>query len=171
MREYKYVGPNELLSLIGKSSSRRLIQSQADILSWVSQTHQQPDAECEVISTFIIDMSGNLWIADRHSEHVACAAGGPVLSAGEMTFRIIETGAEVPTVTNQSTGFCPEPESWPSVANTLDKIGLAHPDDFTTYFHFRRCGKCGSINIVKGDWFVCSVCDAELDQTWNFNSE
>lgn len=171
MREYKYVGPNELLSLVDKSSSRRFVQSQTDVLSWIQQTHQQPDAEGEVTATFIIDTNGNLWVADRYSEHVACAAGGPVLSAGEMTFRVAGTRAEVSAVTNQSTGFCPEPESWSSVESALDKIGLAHPDDFTTHFHFRRCGRCSSINIVKDDWFVCIVCDAELDQTWNFNSD
>src|SRR5687768_11921250 len=137
MREYRYVGPNELLALVDKSSGRRFIQNSADVLSWMEQTHQHPDFEGEVTVTFIIDLRGNLWIADRHSEHVVCAAGGPVLSAGEMTFQVAKAKVEVLEVTNQSTGFCPEPASWPSVSNALDKVGLAHPDDFTTYFHFR----------------------------------
>ncbi len=112
-------------------------------------------------------MQGKLWIADRHSEHVVCAKGGPVMSAGEITFQI--KNLSVSGVTNQSTGFCPEPGSWPNVANALDKIGLVHPDDFTTHFHFRRCNECRSINIVKENWFICSMCDAELSHIWNFN--
>jgi hypothetical protein len=37
--------------------------------------------------TFVIDLNGELRIAPRRSEHVACAEGHAVLSAGEMTFR------------------------------------------------------------------------------------
>jgi hypothetical protein len=33
---------------------------------------------------------------------------------------------------------------------------------------FRRCVKCGERNVVKGGWFVCGVCEAELPQQWNF---
>jgi hypothetical protein len=168
MREYKYVGPREILGLVGKSLDRCLIQHETDISSWMEKTHQYPNSEGKVTVTFIIDIKGNLWIADRRSEHVVCAVGGPVLSAGEMTFQI--TKIEVSEVTNQSTGFCPEPESWMSVANALDKIGLVHPNDFTTHFHFRRCDNCDAINIVKENWYVCSACDAELDRAWNFDS-
>lgn len=168
MKSYNYVGPSDLLNLINKSSNRFLIQSEADVRDWIKKTQQSPDAGNEVTATFTIDKNGNLWIADRHSEHVVCANGDPVLSAGEITFRLTEFKVEVSAVTNQSTGFCPEPESWPYAAQALDKIGLSHPNDFTTSFDFRLCRKCNSINIVKEDWFVCGVCDAELDQEWNF---
>ena len=45
-----------------------------------------------------------------------------VLGAGEMTF--VQAGADwrVAEVTNQSTGFCPDPDSWPAVAAALDSI-------------------------------------------------
>jgi hypothetical protein len=36
----------------------------------------------------VIDAKGNLLLAERCSEHVACAGGGPVLSAGEIFFRV-----------------------------------------------------------------------------------
>ena len=71
-------------------------------------------------------------------------------------------------VSNQSTGYCPEPESWPAVAAALGRIGVRHPGQFTTEVVFRRCVKCGERNVVKGGWFVCGVCEAELPQQWNF---
>ena len=73
-------------------------------------------------------------------------------------------------MTNQSTGYCPEPESWIAVEIALKHIGVKFPDGFTTEFLFRRCESCGQINIVKENWFVCSVCDAELPPQWNFDS-
>ena len=164
---YHYVGPRKLIGLVG-ASVRKHLQSEADVLSWINETGQKPNAAGEVIATFIIDTSGDLWIADRHSEHVACAKGGPVLSAGEMTFVVEKNRAEVGAVTNQSTGFCPDPKSWEAVANALQNLGLAHPDTWATAFCFRLCCACGAINLVKDDWFVCALCDAELPDVWNF---
>ena len=171
MKEYKYVGPHELLGLISCASTRQYIQSKRDILSWIKRTHQKTNAAGEVVATFIMDTNGCLWVADRHSEHVACAAGGPVLSAGEMGFRVTKEEIEVSNVTNQSTGFCPDAASWPRVAEALRGVGLSHPDEFTVSFTFRRCDGCGSINLVKDDWFVCGVCDAELNQAANLNTD
>ena len=81
------------------------------------------------------------------SEHVACAAGGPVLSAGEITF---DDECNVPEISNQSTGFCPEPESWSTVERALDRVGIEHPGGFTIAVVFRLCPKCHERNIVKG---------------------
>jgi len=64
-----------------------------------------------LIVTFVIDQSGTLLVADRQSEHVACAGRQPVLSAGEMTFLVSGKVVEMAEVSNQSTGYCPEPES------------------------------------------------------------
>jgi hypothetical protein len=169
MRAYEYVGPDELLQLVNKSSDRFLIQSEAEVRSWAKQTKQQLNGEEEIIATFIVDIKGRLWIADRHSEHVVCAAGAPVLSAGEMTFHFAKGATKVSAVTNQSTGFCPEPESWASVEKVLNEVGLIHPQKFTTCFDFRLCIGCGAINLVKEDWFICSMCDAELEPQWNFS--
>lgn len=169
VRIYQYVGRQEFLETVAGSSTRKRIQKKTDVMSWMEETRQQPDEQNEVVATFIVDENGCLWIADRHSEHIACAGGRPVLSAGEITFRL-EKEVEVSAITNQSTGFCPEPESWPEVEKALKQIGFSNFDSFTTWFHFRRCNKCKSINIVKEAWFVCSVCDAELDIDWNFES-
>jgi len=75
----------------------------------------------------------------------------------------------VAAVTNQSTGYCPEPESWPAVAAALDSLGMSHPGRFTTEFVFRRCGKCGQRNIVKDQLFESGTCDSPLSANWNFN--
>ena len=126
------------------------------------------DSDGSFTVTFVV-LSDGLWVADRHSEHVACARGGPVHSAGEMTFEVDPRGRSVDVVhvTNQSTGFCPEPESWPSVAAALDAAGIAHPAGFSAEMTFRRCPKCGAMNIVKDEWFECALCGGELPSAWN----
>ena len=75
----------------------------------------------------------------RRSEHVALAGGRDVLAAGEMTFARTAARWRVTAVTNQSTVYCPDPDSWPAVATALDSIGIAHPGDFTDKVIFRRC--------------------------------
>jgi hypothetical protein len=101
---------------------------------------------------------------------VACAGGTPVLSAGEISFERGPAGWEVTSVTNQSTGYCPEPSSWSAVARALDRIGAPHPGRFTSEFVFRRCPQCGERNIVRDGDFTCAICDAELPASWNFGT-
>ena len=129
------------------------------------------DAAGNVVSTFVIDEAGWLRIADRRSEHVACAGGRPVRSAGEMTFAVRRSGASVTWVTNQSTGYCPEPNSWPAVEAALARTGIAAPDGFSQAFDFRRCPCCGSINIIKDGVFECAVCSTPLPGVWNLDAE
>lgn len=71
-------------------------------------------------------------------------------------------------VSNQSTGFCPEPESWPHVAAALESVSLHHPGGFTTSIVFRLCPDCRERNIVKDGWFTCDLCGASLPVHWNF---
>jgi hypothetical protein len=73
-------------------------------------------------------------------------------------------------VTNQSTGYCPEPESWPAVAAALDRIPLPHPGGFTPSFIFRRCPACVQLNVVKEGDFTCAVCGADLPLRWNLDA-
>ena len=73
----------------------------------------------------------------------------------------------VEQVSNQSTGYCPEPACWPALAAALDAAGVAHPGGFTTECTFRRCTGCGGTNVVKDAWFYCDVCGAELSRDWN----
>lgn len=119
--------------------------------------------------TFVIDAKGSLRLAPRRSEHVACAGGGVVLSAGEITFAEVPGGWEAVEVSNQSTGYCPEASSWPAVRDALDRAGVAHPGRFTDEYVFRRCPGCGERNVVKDDYFMCAVCDGDLPAVWNFD--
>jgi hypothetical protein len=91
-----------------------------------------------------------------------------VLSAGELFFQVEGDRVEAAEASNQSTGFCPEPESWPAIAAAPDRVGVAHPGRFTTEVVFRRCEGCGERNAVKDGWFVCGVCGADLPAGWNF---
>lgn len=167
-RNYSYVGSKAVLSALPALSQRQQIQDPADVLRWIRETKQVLQRDKTVVATFIVDLSGNLWIADQRSEHVACAARQKVLTAGEITFRVLQHQIEVLEVTNQSAGYCPEPESWPAIDAALTRLNIAHPSDFTTAYLFRSCASCGTINIVKDEWFECSVCEAPLSQSWNF---
>jgi hypothetical protein len=167
-RLYPYVGPAEIKTRVAGCPAGVRVSTAADILAWVRGTGQRPAPDGLVAATFVIDAQGDLLLGDRRSEHVGCAGGGPVLSAGEMFFRVSGVNVEVAEVSNQSTGFCPEPESWPAVAAALDRAGIRHSGRFTAEVHFRRCERCGERNVVKDGWFVCGVCGAELPHRWNF---
>ena len=164
MTKYHYIGPSGLRDSV---SERRLIQKPSDVQVWVIQT-QQRLTNGTAVATFIIDAVGRLWIADRHSEHVACAAGQAVLSAGEMTFAIDGKQVSIAEVSNQSLGYCPEPSSWPAVAEALDRSGLPCPSDFTNAYVIRRCEVCQAKNIVKDGLYECGVCGEPLPLEWNF---
>lgn len=165
-RLYQYVGPENIRAACQGSSSGAIILSLNDLLTWLNAHVDDEMPDGSIIATFVIDNDGLLRLAPRQSEHVACASGGPVLSAGEITF---DAEAEVIAVTNQSTGFCPEPESWPSVEEAFDALGIIHPGRFTQTILFRLCPRCKERSIVKDDWYVCELCGGELPMTWNFD--
>src|SRR5262245_15173431 len=80
---YRYVGPSEIRQRnVGKPVGLRVASAKA-LTEWLQATGQEMSAEGVVGVTFVVDEEGWLRVADRHSEHVACAGGGPVLSAGE----------------------------------------------------------------------------------------
>jgi len=165
-RHYTYVGPADILQRIDPESERFFIKAKADVVSWcTANTSKQREA---IPATFIIDVKENLLIADRRSEHVACARGNDVLSAGEMFILLRGGDVEIVEVSNQSTGYCPEPESWDVVKLVLDRLQIKHPQQFTASFTFRRCDSCSSTNIVKEGIFECAVCGSPLSEEWNF---
>jgi hypothetical protein len=136
-----------------------LIGSPDDFAAWLATCDEGERAEP---FTFVIDLGGILRLAPRRSEHVACAGGAPVLSAGEITFLHDQGRWIVAEVSNQSTGYCPDPASWPAVSDALDRAGLEHPGHFTHPVLFRRCPKCQERNLVKDGYFVCAICGADL---------
>jgi len=119
--------------------------------------------------TFVVGTDGRLRLAPRRSEHVALAGGQAVLAAGEMTFAPTPSGWRVAEVTNQSTGYCPDPDSWPAVSAALDRLGVSHPGDFTDKVVFRRCPACGERNIVRESDYTCALCGSALPAMWNFS--
>ncbi len=90
-----------------------------------------------------------------------------MLSAGELRVVIEDGHLEAVEITNQSTGYCPEPGSWPVVAEALDRVGIGHPGRFTNALDFRVCTACGQVNIIKDGWFACAVCGGSLPTTWH----
>lgn len=142
LRQYQYVGPAEIRdSALASSASGTPIGSIDDLARWLTSRAADTEADGSLIATVTISVDGILLLAPRRSEHVACASGGPVLSAGEITFC---SDGDVSEITNQSTGFCPGPESWPAVAAALDRIPDNRPDDFTSRIVFRLYPGCNS---------------------------
>jgi len=168
MRLYPYVGPEEIRGKAATQPLGRRIDSVAALRDWLRETGQTPDSSGAVTATFVVDEDGWLRVADRRSEHVACAGGGSVRAAGEMSFDLTGKTPCVVEASNHSTGYCPEPECWPEVARALNAIPLPPPGRFTRIVVFRRCPQCGQRNVVKDGWFVCDVCGGELPATWNF---
>lgn len=165
-RHYQYVGPADIRdTAIASAPAGSPIQTANDLAGWIDSRSADAELDGSLIATFVISTSGVLSLAHRRSEHVACAGGSPVLSAGEITFG---AAGDVDEISNQSTGFCPEPNSWSSVASALDAIPVGRPDDFTTRLVFRLCPACSERNIVKDAWFICDLCGADLHEDWNF---
>ena len=170
-RLYWYVGPKAIAARLSAASAGTPIGSVEDLLRWARQRRPASGSSWSITATFVVDDFGLLRVADRRSEHFACAGGKLVQSAGEITFHIFKGNAEVTWVTNQSAGYCPEPESWPSVREALERAKIAAPCEFSQKMVFRRCDHCGSINIVKDSNFTCEVCSASLPLDWNVSPE
>jgi len=168
---YRYVGPKKIAECAPAAPAGVRVESPEDVRRWIRQTRQDVDAAGNVVATFVIDEAGWLRIADRRSEHLACAGGKPVRSAGEITFNIRRESVSVSWMTNQSTGYCPGPDSWPAVRAALARAGLPTPDGFSQAFDFRRCPRCGSINIIKDGVFECGACSTPLPEEWNLDAE
>jgi hypothetical protein len=161
-RAYRYVGPDDIRAATAGSPAGTPIRSRADLAAWLA-AHAAEREGATVPATFVVGTDRTLRIAPRRSEHVACAAGGEVLAAGELF--LDERG--VAEASNQSTGYCPEPSCWTALAAALDAAGIVRPRSLTHAFVFRRCA-CGQRNIVKDGDFTCGVCGADLPAAWNF---
>lgn len=108
-RSYDYVGPPALASTVVGDPTGVTIRCADDLVRWAREQDEW-DGESLTV-TFVVPTDGTLRVAPRRSEHVACALGGSVLAAGELTIRL-EPELAVVAATNQSTGYCPEPSCW-----------------------------------------------------------
>ena len=165
-RRYSYVGPPELRDRVA-SVDAVAVDTATVLARWLAGRDR---GELVEPFTFVVALDGDLRLAPRRSEHVALAGGHEVLAAGEIAFALAATGWHVVEVTNQSTGYCPDTDSWPAVSQALDRIGVRHPHDFTDRIIFRRCPACGERNIVRDTDFTCAQCDSALPARWNFPS-
>ena len=163
-RVHGYVGPPELRSTVRPDSEGRIIRSAADLDAWLSGREA---AEASEPFTFVVALDGLLRLAARRSEHVACAGGADVTAAGEMGFARRAGHWAVDEVTNHSTGYCPDLDSWQAVGRALDRACVEHPGRFTHEVVFRRCEECGERSIVREADFVCVFCGSELPVEWN----
>lgn len=163
-RTYGYVGPPELRSTMRRDREGRAIRSAADLAAWLSGPGADDLSEP---FTVVVALDGLLRLAPRRSEHVACAGGMDVLAAGEMGFARAAGRWAVHEVTNHSTGYCPDLDSWRAVGRALDRAGVEHPGRFTYEVVFRRCETCGERGIVREEDYVCVFCGGELPIGWN----
>ncbi|WP_406368858.1 hypothetical protein OG788_02660 [Streptomyces sp. NBC_00647] len=163
-RSYRYVGPVEPKTAVRPGSGGCRISSATEFGGWVAERSAAEPAEP---FTFVVGTDGVLRLAPRRSEHVACAGGAMVLSAGEIGFVREADWWAVSEVSNQSTGYCPDVTSWSEVARALDDAGLGRPSGFTHEVVFRRCPGCQEHNIVREDDFICVFCGRDLPETWN----
>ncbi|MFD9569254.1 hypothetical protein ACFWBI_05345 [Streptomyces sp. NPDC059982] len=163
-RSYRYVGPHHVIAAVKATDGGAMIRTAADFEDWVAGRSAK---ELDEPLTFVVGTDGALRLAPRRSEHVACASGDRVLSAGEVSFYRDAGRWVVNEVSNQSTGYCPDVASWPAVAQALDQADLDHPNRFTHAVVIRRCPTCQEHNIVREGHFVCVFCDSDLPRRWN----
>jgi hypothetical protein len=166
MRRYPYIGPLELLDLPADVDAVDVTSVEA-LDGWLAG--QDVDDRTEPF-TYVITTDGNLRVSSRRREHVACAGGEDVLGAGEIQFDHDAHGWMVTDISNQSTGYCPDLDSWTAVAAALGHAGLRHPAGFTQPIVFRGCTMCLAVNIVRDDDFTCAVCGADLPDEWNLDN-
>ncbi len=163
-KHYEYIGPKEILNQIQPQFKGTVISTLQDIYRWIMKHLHNSKVGEVVICTFIINLEGQLVIADRHSEHVQCAFGEAVKSAGEIVF-LIEKGQHITidSITNQSTGYCPSADSWKAVEAALKKIdGLNIPNGFEPEFVFSYCPNCETRQIVREAFYYCPMCEGAL---------
>jgi hypothetical protein len=170
VRRYAYVGPPEVQAASLEKEPGDLVLRANDVRAWALRTDQVCNGEGLIRATYTIDAEWALRVADYGSEHVACAAGGPVYAAGVAWFEVAPLSVTVVRIDNHSTGFCPEPSSWAAVERVLDAAGIGRPGRFTKELVFRRCA-CGQRNVVHDDHWACAVCGAELPREWNFHEQ
>ncbi|GGW59129.1 hypothetical protein [Streptomyces xantholiticus] len=158
-RRYGYVGPREIWRAAEDAPEGRVVRSPEEFRAWAAEREAGEFAEP---FTYVVDSAGFLRLAARRSEHVACAGRDSVRAAGEVAFRWDGGRPAVAEVSNQSTGYCPDPDCWPSVAAALDRAGIVRPKRFTHDIVFRHCPGCGELNIVREGDFVCVFCRSDL---------
>jgi hypothetical protein len=72
---YQYVGPDDIRSRSAAQPCGSIIEAPDDLRTWLTSSRPS-GAGGFVAATFVIDPDSRLRLADRRSEHIACAATG-----------------------------------------------------------------------------------------------
>jgi len=169
MKPYSYVGPAAIRDTARFDTPRHEVLDMDGLRSWLSRHAGFRNQDREITCTYVVQPPGKLFVADRHSEHVACARGEPVLTAGEITFERDARGLAVTEASNLSIGYCPEPGSWVHLGKALLAAGFPPLDGFTQPFEFRWCAACRQTCVIKDDVFECPSCGDDLPRDWNYD--
>lgn len=162
LRLLRYVGPADIARDARGAPRGLAVRSGGELRSALAGIGGRTQRELWL--TYVVDAEGVLRVADRGSEHVACAGGGPVIAAGEL---VIE-GERVVRASNLSTGYCPEPgDCARALVSRLKSAGIGAPETFDR-FELRLCRSCGAREVIKDSHFECSTCGAPLPERWNF---
>lgn len=162
-RLYRYVGPAAIAAGAERARGGVALRSPDDI----ARVARELGLERGSVLTYVVDGLGTLRVADRASEHVECARGGPVLAAGELE---LDVGARrVAWATNLSTGFCPDVSCFAALSVALARAAIPAPRAFAAAYEMRRCTRCAARQVVKDEVFECAECGAELPARWNLD--
>ncbi|MEM9189417.1 MAG: hypothetical protein AAGF12_09595 [Myxococcota bacterium] len=163
-RHYTYVGPESIRSACEGEPPGHAISDIEQLHAWLDELCRL-DPSAEGWATYVVGIDGQLRVAHRRTEHVACAGGGDVLGAGEVQFD--DTG-EVLWISNYSSGYCPDVSCYEEVRSAFERANLPLPSSFSHAVVFRKCPACGARNVIKDEDFHCAICTAPVPREWNF---
>lgn len=156
---FVYLGPEAIRERVRAESMGTAIASEEQLRQWLLGD----SVRLREGATFVVTADGTLRLAARRSEHVACAGGEAVRSAGEMQFFVDrKERVRVVEVSNLSTGYAPDVTSFAEVKRALDAAGVAAPATWTAAFVLRKCGQCGQVSVIKDNVYECAVCSQSL---------
>lgn len=150
------------------STPRHEVTAAEGLLRWALDAGYFPNGISSEIFTYTVLPGHRLFIADRHSEHVACARGAAVECAGEISFRRSKNGLVIEEASNLSTGYCPESSAWGALDLALKAAGFPGVQGFTAAFEFRYCQQCLQTCVIKDEVYECPSCLQPLPAEWNF---
>jgi hypothetical protein len=168
MSLYSFVGPPQIRMSADFETPRHEVKNAAALLQWARQMDGAIKGLRDFVFTYVVLPEQRLFVADRRSEHVACARGDAVLTAGELFVSLVNGRLQVDGASNLSTGYCPEPGSWRALQLALEGTDLGSLEGFEPSFEFRRCEWCEQNCLIKDEVFECPGCNVELPQHWNF---
>ncbi len=64
---YQYVGSNEIRLSVADFPIGTRIDSVSQLEKWIAKTSRKPNIFSSIAATFVVDLKGDLCIADRHS--------------------------------------------------------------------------------------------------------